>query len=135
MNLPVRVPRSILKALALAGTAILLPSAALAAPAMTAGPALAAAPAAPHRCSTASLEVWLRPGLRLPERLGAQRQREADRPGRGRPEGARDHPPARRHGPRDSAGRRRWHPPWLPPGHGSRAPGLPPPAPAAPRGF
>jgi hypothetical protein len=59
MNLPVRVPRSILRALALACTAILLPSAALAAPAMTAGPALASAPAAPHRCSTASLEVWL----------------------------------------------------------------------------
>ena len=47
MNLPVRVPRIIIKVLALACTAILLPSAAL------------AAPAAPHRCSTASLEVWL----------------------------------------------------------------------------
>ena len=38
MNLPVRVPRSIIRVLALACTAILLPSAALAAPAMTAGP-------------------------------------------------------------------------------------------------
>jgi Protein of unknown function (DUF4232) len=59
MYLPARVPRSIIKVLALACTAVLLPSAALAAPAMTAGPALASAHAAPHRCFTASLEVWL----------------------------------------------------------------------------
>jgi len=63
MNLPARAPRCIMVT-ALACAAILLPGTtlaapALAAPAMTTAPTSAFAHAAPRRCQTDGLEVWL----------------------------------------------------------------------------